>query len=82
MQPLNLITLRLCLAVAQRIERLLDGKDGRRFESYQPDYTLEALGFRHPGLLCFPAKLCGKAKTPPLLTGFFAVALDRAHAND
>ena len=25
----------MCLAVAQRIEHLLDGKDGRRFESYQ-----------------------------------------------
>jgi hypothetical protein len=23
-------------------------------------------------------KLCGKAKTPPLLTGFFVVAADRA----
>ena len=43
---------RTCLAVAQRIEHLLDGKAGRRFESYQPDHTLEALGFRHPGLLC------------------------------
>jgi hypothetical protein len=45
----------MCLAVAQRIEHLLDGKDGRRFESYQPDHTLEAPGFRHLGLLCFLA---------------------------
>ena len=43
----------MCLAVAQRIEHLLDGKDGRRFESRQPDHTLEALGISHPGLLCF-----------------------------
>ena len=46
--------LRMCLAVAQRIEHLYDEEDGRGFESRQPDHTLEALGFRHPGLLCFP----------------------------
>ena len=73
--------LRMCLAVAQRIEHLYDEEDGRGFESRQPDHTLEALGFRHPGLLCFYLKLCGKAKTPPLLTGFFVVAADRAHSD-
>ena len=74
--------LRMCLAVAQRIEHLLDGKDGRRFESYQPDHTLEAPGFRHLGLLCFSVKLRGKRKTPPLLTGFFVVAKWEEHSPD
>ena len=71
--------LRTCLAVAQRIERLCDDEDCRGFESRQPDHTLEAPGFRHLGLLCFSIP---KEKTPPLLTGFFAVALDRAQGID
>ncbi len=57
--------LRMCLAVAQRIEHLYDEEDGRGFESRQPDQTLEAPGFRHLGLLCFPVSYAEKRKTPP-----------------
>jgi hypothetical protein len=47
------LNLRSCLAVAQRIEHLFDSKEGRSFESYQPDHIKEAPGFSHSGLLCF-----------------------------
>ena len=51
--PLRTFKFRMCLAVAQWIEQRFDSAAGCGFESRQPDHTLEALGFRHPGLLCF-----------------------------
>ena len=50
---LHSLNLRLCLAVAQWIEQRFDSAAGCGFDSRQPDHTLEALGFRHLGLLCF-----------------------------
>ena len=76
--PLKTFKFRKCLAVAQWIELRYDSAAGCGFESRQPDHTLEALGISHPGFLCFSVKLCGKAKTPPLLTGFSAIALGGA----
>jgi len=70
---------RLCLAVAQWIEQRFDSAAGCGFESRQPDHTLEAPGISHLGLLCFSIP---KEKTPPLLTGFFAVANGEEHFID
>ena len=69
---LHSLNLRLCLAVAQWKESLFDVEDGCGFDSRQPDHTLEALGFRHLGLLCFNFSLLEISATTGNALGVFS----------